>query len=121
MQLLFDTFGLHSNIWDYTGGALPKGIKFYLQTLWRHVWGVNWMCRPSFFTLTLVVSFTPGLLYSCGKVWPTARQLGDWVSPRTRGTFFLLARMLNKNNSLIIFLIFKYAGSYTINFIFAGL
>jgi len=33
MQLVFDTFGLRSNIWDYTGEALLEGIKFYLQTL----------------------------------------------------------------------------------------
>jgi hypothetical protein len=28
MQLLFDTFGLRSNIWDYIGEALLEGIKF---------------------------------------------------------------------------------------------
>jgi hypothetical protein len=33
VQFLFDTFGLHSNILDYTGKALLKGIKFYLQAL----------------------------------------------------------------------------------------
>ena len=50
MHLLFDAFGLCSNIWDYTV-KLHRKVKLSLHTLWRHVWGVDRMSMTLILTL----------------------------------------------------------------------
>lgn len=52
MQLLYDTFGLRSNIWDYTGEASPKGKVVPANTV-KTCGELIGFVEPSFLALTL--------------------------------------------------------------------